>query len=202
MRFACRYIMAFVLCCGFVMADSKVDSKKDSINKTATHKNTESSSKEHWLEATIKRIKLLFNQNDYVEDAKCDETWQKRVCDGSIMCYATKCFYPQADIEMMHRIFLENLVIYLKHHHAAREKDRIAHLSNISKLGLPQDNKEHDYTFINSYNVKCSYTLWKKDNKTLFFDLSGCLKKKNQRMTRTLIQDDLGVIELYEHIAY
>ncbi|TLD83692.1 hypothetical protein [Helicobacter trogontum] len=204
MNFIYKSMLGFIVCLNLVIADSRLDSKRgiESSQTQDSVKPTDSKTKNKWLDATIKRIKILFNQNNYVEEAKCDENWQKKVCDGSIMCYATKCFYPQANIDMMHRIFLENLVLYLKHHHTTNEKDRIAHLSKLSNLGLPKDNEEHNYTFINSYNVKCTYTLWRKDDKTLFFNLSGCLSRENQRVTRTLIQDGLGVIELYEHVAY
>lgn len=194
--FAYKYTLIFIMCFSIVTADSKADSKTNIESKQTTQEN------EELLNKTKEYIKPLFDVNDLVEDAKCDETWQKKVCDGSIMCYATKCFYPEANISMMHRIFLENLIIYLKNNHEKMEKERIEHLSNISNLGLPKDNKLHNYTFINQYGDKCIYTLWQKDDKTLFFDLSGCLKNKNQKMTRTLIQNDLGVIELYEHIGY
>ena len=116
------------------------------------------------------------------------------------MCYATKCFYPDANISVIHRIFLENLIKSLKESHELSKQEEATQLSHIAEFGLPKDNKRHDFVFIDSNNMKCSYTLWQKDDKTLFFDISGCFK--SERITRTLIQNNIGTIELYEHIAY
>lgn len=132
---------------------------------------------------------------------QCEQDWQQKVCDGSIMCYATKCFYPHIKIAPLHAIFLENLIESLKER-AMDNEEAIAHIAQIAQFGMPQDNKQHDFIFINSNNVSCRYTLWLKDSKTLFFDLSGCAKANNERITRTLIQHESGVLESYEHIAY
>lgn len=164
----------------------------------ANAKEIEIKKEQSWLD----KVRELFTGINHTAPVKCEEEWQKKVCNGSIMCYATKCFYSEANISMLHRIFLENLIENLKENYDFIEQERAEHLSHILSFGLPQDNKQHDFVFINSNNVKCTYTLWQKDDKTLFFDISGCLKKSNQRITRTLIQHDMGTIELYEHIAY
>lgn len=145
-------------------------------------------------------LELLFGFND-TPFAKCDENWQKEVCDGSLMCHATKCFYPEANFAMIHRIFLESLIKNLKESDNPADEERALHLSRIAKFGMPEDNERHEFVFIDSDNIKCRYTLWQKDDSTLFFDMSGCLKNK-QVMTQTLIQHEMGVIELYQHVAY
>lgn len=167
----------------------------------ANTEQSEIAKEQSWLDKTRLKLELLLGIN-HTPFAKCEEDWQKKVCDGSIMCYATKCFYYEANISMMHRIFLENLIKSLKESYDFGEQERASHLSHIAAFGLPEDTKQHDFVFINSNNVKCTYTLWQKDEKTLFFDISGCLRKSNQRINRTLIQHDMGIIELYEHIAY
>lgn len=131
---------------------------------------------------------------------QCEPDWQKKACDGNIMCYATKCFYPKVDIASLHAIFLYNLIESLKGGDEKREY--AAHLTQIARFGMPKDTKEHNFIFVNANNVSCRYTLWLKDSKTLLFDLSGCTQAGKEQRVRTLIQHESGVLESYIHIAY
>lgn len=167
-----------------------------------TAQQSDTQDKINWQERTKNNLQILLGINDSIPEAKCQKDWQQKVCDGTLMCYATKCLYPKATIAMLHRIFLDTLIAELQNTYGQIEQERIAHLSNIATFGLPQDYKRHDFIFTNANNITCAYTLWQKDKKTLFFDLSGCLKQHNQHITRILIQHDLGVIETYQHIGY
>ncbi len=149
---------------------------------------------------------ILFNISITPTHAKkivpiCQKDWQQKICDGSMMCYAKKCFYENADIQTLHYDFIQNLIEYLENMRYKEAIDVKAHFKNILEYGIPKDSKKHMFEFKDT-NKTCYYSLWKKDEKTLEFNMTGCMNPKNHEEIRTLTKIDEGVIETYYHIGY
>lgn len=138
--------------------------------------------------------------------ATCQKNWHIQECKGNFICYATKCYYTDTNIQELMRATIATHIQKLQNHTNERLPANnnasilITHLEKLMDSFQPNITTKQEIKFQDRDKNPCYFSLWQKDSKNLLLNLTGC--HTNSSILYSFTQAKRGVIELYHYTAY